>query len=459
MRVNKLFCALLAICVFLFWAIQLGCLRGSEDTNREDDDISGDDTDDDVDDDTDDDTDDDVDDDADDDSDDDTDDDADDDTCEASIELIDGDSSYPASGHTSLAIDADDALHVGYQKVINLSECSFANFWYATNKNGSWEKNLVEDGYCYYEHVSSDYYEKYENIGDSNDIVLDGSDSPWLSYNLNYFEHVYYADDITNYYTLEGFLKYTPIPAQIQILDSDTWSCDECSLSSYANYTGSANSMVLDDNGVAHIAYNKWKNEGWNYLAYTVAGTSAKDVSYLDICSGLIDDVSIAIDSNSNLHIIYLCGASLKYTTDASGSWESATVAPVHGAVYLSLAVDSGDSLHISYSSNDSLMYATNASGTWVITTVDADEDVGYYNSLVLDADNRAHISYYDEANGDLKYATNESGDWHICTIDSQGDVGKNTSIALDSAGMVHIVYTGENGLWHAAFSQGGPVD
>jgi hypothetical protein len=74
--------------------------------------------------------------------------------------------------------------------------------------------------------------------------------------------------------------------------------------------------------------------------------------------------------------------------------------------------VDSNKRVHISYldfANGGDLEYATNVSGSWVIQTVDSDGDVGWYNSIAVDSNNKAHISYYDGTNFDLKYATNAS--------------------------------------------------
>lgn len=80
----------------------------------------------------------------------------------------------------------------------------------------------------------------------------------------------------------------------------------------------------------------------------------------------------------------------------------------------------------------------------WWLTTVDGTEYVGFvgkFTSIVLDANNYPHISYYDNVNQDLKYAHWDGIAWQIETVDTTGNVGYHTSIALDSQGRPHISY------------------
>ena len=86
--------------------------------------------------------------------------------------------------------------------------------------------------------------------------------------------------------------------------------------------------------------------------------------------------------------------------------------------------------------------------GTWITEAVDSasDDFVGRYNSIALDAEGKAHISYSTGEAG-LKYATNKTGTWITETVDS---AGYDTSIALDAEGKAHISYS----LWAPVFHQ-----
>ncbi|MEK6646311.1 MAG: FlgD immunoglobulin-like domain containing protein [Candidatus Firestonebacteria bacterium] len=121
------------------------------------------------------------------------------------------------------------------------------------------------------------------------------------------------------------------------------------------------------------------------------------------------------------------------YTLDSTGN--------VGG--YNSIAIDSNNKVHIGYYdvTNGDLKYATNISGSWVTSTLDSSGTVGWWSSIAIDSNNKVHIGYYDATNGDLKYATNISGSWVTSTLDSSGTVGWYNSIAIDSNNKVHISY------------------
>jgi beta propeller repeat protein len=128
----------------------------------------------------------------------------------------------------------------------------------------------------------------------------------------------------------------------------------------------------------------------------------------------------------------------------AAFAWDTEIVDSIGSAGYdNSLAIDLNNKAHISYydSANGDLKYAANISGAWAVYTIDSAGDVGLSNSIAVDLSGNAHISYYDKTNQDLKYATNSSGSWVTYTIDSTGYVGSLNSLAVDSSGNAHISY------------------
>jgi hypothetical protein len=76
---------------------------------------------------------------------------------------------------------------------------------------------------------------------------------------------------------------------------------------------------------------------------------------------------------------------------------------------------------------------------------------IGQYTSLVLDAADHPHISYFDEAHYELRYAYFDGTRWLTETVDT-GDylTGAYTSLALDAQGRPHISYRGNDCLRYA---------
>ena len=209
--------------------------------------------------------------------------------------------------------------------------------------------------------------------------------------------------------------------------------------------------IALDSSDRPHIAY------GGDHLYHAYFDGIQWQYEVADNAGGVGRFVSIAVDLNDKVHISYYDSTnnSLKYATNASGSWVTQVIDSGGNVGYSSLAVDSNNKVHISYTgSNIDLKYATNASGSWVTQTVDSAVNSGYDPSIAIDSNNKAHISYcrtwYQNGyNYDLKYATNASGSWVTQTIDtSTGDGVDETSIAIDLNNKVHISYWNENNYY-----------
>lgn len=217
-------------------------------------------------------------------------------------------------------------------------------------------------------------------------------------------------------------------------------------------------SIALDASDNVHISYIE---EGSGQVNYA---TNASGLWSSQIVSGSLGGsfASIFVDSSGNVHISYKAGVDVKYATNASGIWVVETVDS--GTIDItglfgentSIVIDSSDNASIVYfyDTNSSLKYATNASGSWVSETVDDGFNAfaGQHNTLAIDSLGNMHISYYyvdyDTHIAEVRYATNESGSWFSETVFSAPEGGsffQSTSIALDSSGYAHISYSDWN--------------
>ncbi len=81
------------------------------------------------------------------------------------------------------------------------------------------------------------------------------------------------------------------------------------------------------------------------------------------------------------------------------------------------------------------------------LTTVDIAGSVGQYSSLTIGADGRGLISYYDATNGDLKVAHCSNvacTTAALTTVDSAGSVGQYSSVTIGADGLALISYYDE---------------
>ena len=218
---------------------------------------------------------------------------------------------------------------------------------------------------------------------------------------------------------------------------------------------GRYSSIVVDDDGIVHIAY--WDKTN-NNLMYA-NNTTAKDqfvpetISGDDVVDGEFEKIgqysSLALDPDGKAHIAayYETGASLAYITNKSGAWVREIVDEEGWDVgrYSALELDGNGAVHIAYrySSEEDLRYATNSSGMWKTETVDGlNLKVGSYGSIAIDDDNKVHISYNQGDLDYLRYATNKPGYWVAAKVETEYKCGLQTSLALDAEGTAHIFST-----------------
>ena len=209
----------------------------------------------------------------------------------------------------------------------------------------------------------------------------------------------------------------------------------------------------LDDNVqycYAVSAYDAAGNESTQSEPVCPAATATKwNVVVLDT-SADVQSTSIALDALDHVHISYLDGrfigfgqqvGDVKYATNASGSWSSATIDNVGSIIRAptSIAVDKADAVHTGYyvSDHNELRHVTSTAGIWRPEVVDPATNVSTL-SLALDTAGRVHLVYDDD--GDLLYANNIAGFW---TTEIVGSVNtdKAAAVAVDLSNAAHIAY------------------
>jgi fibronectin type 3 domain-containing protein len=408
---------------------------------------------------------------------------------------------YDVGLHPSLAIDVHGAVHISYWDQ--------SNHWlkYANNSGGSWSPVVVDDisnvvgesslaldaggmaHISYYAEDGGNLMHATNAGGGWSTSVIDSSVADtgrYSSLDIDPAGHLH-----VSYYDVSSLdLRYATNRTGAwvaQVLDS-------------AGDVGRYSSLDVDSGGYVHIGYYDATNGDLRYVTDALGGwTQLPVVTDGDVGSGS----SLEVDPSDRVHISYMDATlgAVKYASNASGVWSVTTVDHVGTNGLTSLALDNAGRAHISYHdssdgslcyitnapwrlemvddygisgyyssmaldgqgnahiaylyisedlSERNLRYATNAGGDWDITVVDRAGKVGWRPSLALDADGRAHISYYDHDNTALKYATNAGGSWTNRTVDESGDSGWYSSIAVDANGKVHIGYYDGSGLRYA---------
>ena len=97
------------------------------------------------------------------------------------------------------------------------------------------------------------------------------------------------------------------------------------------------------------------------------------------------------------------------------------------------------------------LKVATLREGTWLLKTVDYDTATGKWNQLVIDHKGLPHVVYSAFISGHLKYASLNGQEWNIEPVEApvhkKEGLGMGNSVALDSQGNAKISYYNEHHL------------
>jgi len=296
--------------------------------------------------------------------------------------------------HTSIAVDANEKVHISYFDFTN------GKLKYTTNATGSWITSIVDS--------ASDY---------DTGIALDANGKVHIVY------------DGTG-----GDLKYATNK-------TGSWVISTIESGAYSGVLGD-DSIAIDSYGKVHISYFKASDLDLKY-ATNASGTWSTSIV---VNGGAAYSASIGVDSNNKIHISYYDDASpdsIKYVTNISGSLVVTTISTIGFAAgwKTSLAVDSNNKVHISYYewTNDELKYASNASGTWQTESVDKSSGGVWDASLAIDKvnGNQVHMVYHSYAG--FKYARKSAGTWQISIIDESW-TGSYNSIAIGSSS-IHVSY------------------
>lgn len=121
----------------------------------------------------------------------------------------------------------------------------------------------------------------------------------------------------------------------------------------------------------------------------------------------------------------------------------------------VSVAIDSQDEVHVSRSAVDGLYHYYGEQGSW------ESENVwtygAYFSTIELDSQDNAHIAFtrwWSEPMAGLSYATNKHGNWEVTTVDANVTY-MSCSMAVDSEANPHIIYSKNSSLIHATLNQG----
>jgi hypothetical protein len=361
-----------------------------------------------------------------------------------------------------LVIDDNDFAHAQYTRIVYAAGYSFYHFIYLTNKSGSWvQTDLVFNG---------------GNHGKNGSIDVDSNGMAHVSCYDREIGGLSYATNAGGAWVEsivdQGGKLYAPSLAlgtggssyisvnndttdEILVFDNSagSWNRRTVYVRPGSNYHP-LNSLAVDDSDNVHVAFIH------GTLLYASDSTGPWAVTVLENQSfpAYYYYPEVEVDSNGKVHIAYREDlrnsiGSLKHADNALGAWQTEYIDSLYRSILTpSMVIDQNDKVHISYGALDvgNMKYANNITNVWEKEDLAPISDGALYSSIGIDSSGTLHVLYaipIPNADDSLIYATNRSGTWETRVIeDSVWDSVVPNSLFVDSNDAVHITYFPLNG-------------
>ena len=198
--------------------------------------------------------------------------------------------------------------------------------------------------------------------------------------------------------------------------------------------------LAFDPSARQHLTYYDMMNQ---YLRYAFHDGSLWHTEIAD--TAVQANGTIAVDDSSVPHVCYVERDTyfLRYGYRSESVW---TFETMPGITYSrpSMVLDSNGKAHVCFvNSSSELKYAKRDVSGWFVETVDGSGSAANFDqpSIDLDSAGYPHIGYYLTIGRDLRYAYRDGSGWHFEDVDTLGIVGNNPSLKIDVAGYPHISY------------------
>jgi hypothetical protein len=206
---------------------------------------------------------------------------------------------------------------------------------------------------------------------------------------------------------------------------------------------GKYSSIVLDKNDRPHISYI---GLGYDYLKYATYSGKEWNITEVDNLWTSKAFTAIVLDSKDEPHICYYGDGKIIHAYQNGNGWEFETVENYAHSFDITLVIDSNDRMHLSYYYNldEQVKYSSNKFGSWSTSVVTDLEKGGGGPAIAIDSRNRPSIAYHDRLEdgtiAPLKLAKWTGENWEYTTIEKNIYVG-DCSLDFDTSNNPHICY------------------
>ncbi len=182
-------------------------------------------------------------------------------------------------------------------------------------------------------------------------------------------------------------------------------------------------SIAIDSNDVVHFSFFL---ESSTDLMYGNNSGGSWSFENIDDAGSVGNYPSMAIDSTDTIHISHYKDDSgdLRYCNNSGGSWSCVSVETDNDVGrYSSLTIGLDNVVHISGydATNGDLRYCNNSGGSWSCVPVDTEGNTGVYSSIDSGIDNIISIVSFDSDENNTRYCNNSGGSWSCYNLFSVG--------------------------------------
>jgi hypothetical protein len=224
-------------------------------------------------------------------------------------------------------------------------------------------------------------------------------------------------------------------------------------------------SLAADARGNVHLAYVTPSDHV--FYAFRDARSSKWFTTELDSRASF---TSLSLDSQDNPSICYT-QQTMHYAHWDGTEWHKEQIAPGAGTIayYCSVAVSPDGVPRVTWYQERTpqdtnylhMRYAYLDNGEWLVKTIDWDAQTGKWNTMALDKKGMPHLSFDAYVSGQLKYAVWDGKAWVVQAIDARTDSqqpgrGMGNSLILDANGRAMISYFEDSAFKYAKQTEDG---
>ena len=224
--------------------------------------------------------------------------------------------------------------------------------------------------------------------------------------------------------------------------------------------SGESISIAADLDGNLHMSYlagNQMVRYGFRpahtprWFTMEIPGTPTEGNSHMP--------TRIALDPKGNPHVCLTPGV-LKYASFDGKRWSVQQIDPGIGLVSFtcSVAIAPDGTQHVVWYQYGvpgggyylHVKHAVLQNGVWMARTIDFEGQTGKWNSISIDAQGMVHATYDSFLKGQLKYALWNGKEWHVSIVDPSGGGGMGNSVLVNRDGEAQVSYEHDDKLLYA---------